>query len=227
MRETQNIREVACLNIDMMGFCFIKNSPRYVKMISSGAGIIPDYSQESLTNNGMPQDNKQVPSKNIQRVGVFADDMPQNIVTRVYNYHLDYVQLNGSENNIMIENLKRTLCPDICPNIGIIKKIEINNAADFEQCKAYQEGVVDLFLFVPASGKAPILPTALLNDYQGNTPFLLGGNIGINEVQQIRNITHPLFMGVDVNECFETNIGVKDTEKIKQFVTLTKANTFG
>ena len=48
MRETENIREVAELGVDMMGFIFWPESPRFVKMISAQAGIIPDYSEERL-----------------------------------------------------------------------------------------------------------------------------------------------------------------------------------
>ena len=48
MRDADNIREVTKLGIDMMGFDFHKDSPRYVYMISSQAGIIPDYSKERL-----------------------------------------------------------------------------------------------------------------------------------------------------------------------------------
>jgi phosphoribosylanthranilate isomerase len=48
MRDAENIREVKSLGIDMMGFIFWPKSPRYVQMISSEAGIIPDYSEERL-----------------------------------------------------------------------------------------------------------------------------------------------------------------------------------
>ena len=36
-----------------------------------------------------------------KRVGVFVDEMPQSIVTRVYNYELDFVQLHGNESAVM------------------------------------------------------------------------------------------------------------------------------
>ena len=46
MRDAENIREVAALGVDMMGFVFWPESPRFVRMVSSQAGIIPDYSEE-------------------------------------------------------------------------------------------------------------------------------------------------------------------------------------
>ena len=42
MREARNIREVSALGIDMIGFDFFPSSERFVQMVSSQAGIIPD-----------------------------------------------------------------------------------------------------------------------------------------------------------------------------------------
>ena len=95
MRDAENIRQVAALGIDWMGFIFFPKSPRYVSQLSSNAGIIPDYS--SL----IGKTDNDVSASKVKRVGVFVDDMPQNIVTRVYNYKLDIVQLHGSENTVM------------------------------------------------------------------------------------------------------------------------------
>ena len=195
MRDTDNIRAVSALDINMMGFNFILHSPRYVEMISSMAGIIPDYSEERLAK-GMQKQEPQSVADRIERVGVFADDMPQTIVTRVYNYSLDYVQLNGNESRVMIENLLRTLKPDIQPNIKIIKTLSISSQQDLEQCKEF-EGVVDLFLFVPSAdeekcqGKKP--DWSVLEKYEGHTPFLLGDGIGPEDAQRIKQFNHPLF----------------------------------
>lgn len=220
MRDTDNIRAVSALDIDMMGFNFIPHSPRYVEMISSMAGIIPDYSEERLAK-GMQKQEPQSVADRIERVGVFADDMPQTIVTRVYNYSIDYVQLNGSESRVMIENLLRTLKPDIQPNIKIIKTLSISSQQDLEQCKEFK-GVVDLFLFVPSAdedecqGKKP--DWSVLKKYEGHTPFLLGGSIGPEDAQRIKQLNHPLFAGVNLNRCFETVPGVKDVEMLRSFI---------
>ena len=87
MRDPENIRDVEKLSIDMMGFNFCKDDPRHVGMIASLAAIIPDYADRRLiAENYSPR-----------RVGVFAVDMPQKMVTGVYNYKLDCVQLQGIE----------------------------------------------------------------------------------------------------------------------------------
>ena len=220
MRDTDNIRAVSALDINMMGFNFIPHSPRYVEMISSMAGIIPDYSEERLAK-GMQKQEPQSVADRIERVGVFADDMPQTIVTRVYNYSLDYVQLNGNESRVMIENLLRTLKPDIQPNIKIIKTLSISSQQDLEQCKEF-EGVVDLFLFVPSFDEEEFQGTkpdwSVFEKYEGHTPFLLGGGIGPEDAQRIKQFNHPLFAGVNLNRCFETAPGVKDVEILRSFI---------
>ena len=120
MRDPENIRDVGKLGIDMMGFNFCKDDPRHVGMIASLAAIIPDYADRRLiAENNSPR-----------RVGVFADDMPQNIVTAVYNYKLDCVQLQGSESPVMIDNLRRTLDPDICKGVRIFKTLNVANIDD-------------------------------------------------------------------------------------------------
>jgi phosphoribosylanthranilate isomerase len=82
MRDADNIREVSQLGVDMIGFIFYPKSPRFVQMISSKAGIIPDYSEERIEL-AMARKTAET-QKQPARVGVFVDDMPQNIVTLVH-----------------------------------------------------------------------------------------------------------------------------------------------
>lgn len=221
LRETENIREVSKLSVDLLGFIFWPESPRFVRMISSQAGIIPDYSEERLKSAKANETAGTSSSRDISRVGVFVDDMPQNIVTRVYNYRLDYVQLHGNESPTMIENLRRTLEPDIKPGIKIIKAFGIEKPEDLNQCDAY-EGLTDLFLFdtkTPAKGgSGKPFDWTVLSDYHGHTPFLLSGGIGPDDVEKIKSFRHPLFAGIDLNSRFETEPGVKDISKLKTFI---------
>ena len=106
-------------------FDFRPDSPDYVKMISSRAGIIPDYSEERLRSLRTVADEVEQAGEKKLRVGIFADDMPQNIVTRVYNYQLDVILLKGNESDVMIDNLRRTLDPDIHPGIRIVRTLDL------------------------------------------------------------------------------------------------------
>lgn len=224
MRDADNIREVTKLGIDMMGFDFHKDSPRYVYMISSQAGIIPDYSKERLKK-VTGKDNSQSSADQIaqpSRVGVFVDEMPQTIVTRVYNYDLDYIQLQGSESRTMIENLKSTLVPDISPDIKFIKTLHITSVSDLSSYKNY-EGSVDMFMFdmsheVPGDSREQT-NWQLLEQYDGTTPFLLSGHIGPEDADRILNLRHPQFAGINLNSGFETEPGIKDVSKLRHFIS--------
>ena len=195
----------------MIGLSFYPPSPRYVQQFSSGAGIIPDYAPDM--------------GKTPLRVGVFVDDMPQNIVTRVYNYKLDYIQLHGNEPRETLENLRATIDPDIKPKIKIIKAISVSSAEDIKKSKEYV-GAADLFLFdtkcktVGGSGK--LFDWQVLQAYDGDVPFLLSGGIGPDDAERIQNFHHPKCIGIDLNSKFEIEPALKDVEKLKQFLVKVK-----
>ncbi|MBF1082566.1 MAG: phosphoribosylanthranilate isomerase [Prevotellaceae bacterium] len=226
MREARNIREVSALGIDMIGFDFYPSSERFVQMVSSQAGIIPDYSRERFRKvSKLGEKPAELIPAEVYRTGVFIDDMPQTIISRVYNYSLNYVQLNGEESEVMIDNLKRSLVPDIVPDIKVIKSLDIHSAADFAQCKHY-EGSADLFIF-NVDGVSKILEKnnggiALIEAYTGNIPFLLGGNVVPDDAKAVGLLRHPQFAGVDLNEQFEVSVGVKDVERLQKFIASVK-----
>ena len=154
-------------------------------------------------------------------VGVFVNDMPQNIVTAVYNYHLSYVQLHGDESPVMIDNLRRTLVPDIAPQIKIIKAISVSNSEDLKRCEPY-EGHVDLFLFDTKckgyGGSGQKYDWSVLEAYTGQTPFLLSGGIGPDDADRLRDFHHPQCVGIDLNSKFETTPGMKDINLLQNFL---------
>ena len=221
MREPENIRAVSALGIDMMGFIFWKRSPRFVQMISSQAGIIPDYSLERLNKGRGKVEESTSVIEQPKRVGVFVDDMPQSIVTRVFNYGLDFVQLHGEESRVMIENLRRTLEPDIKSGVKIIKALSIEKPEDVSRYKEY-EGVVDMFLFdtkcKTVGGSGEQFDWNVLDQYDGETPFLLSGGIGPDDVERVKSFKHPRFAGIDLNSRFEIEPGLKDVEALRQFI---------
>lgn len=211
MRDADNIRDISALGVDMIGLIFYPPSPRYVQQFSSGAGIIPDYAPDM--------------GKTPLRVGVFVDDMPQNIVTRVYNYKLDYIQLHGNEPRETLENLRATIDPDIKPKIKIIKAISVSSAEDIKKYKEYV-GAADLFLFdtkcKTVGGSGERFDWQVLQAYDGDVPFLLSGGIGPDDAERIKNFHHPKCIGIDLNSKFEIEPALKDVEKLKQFLVKVK-----
>lgn len=211
MRDADNIRDISALGVDMIGLIFYPPSPRYVQQFSSGAGIIPDYAPDM--------------GKTPLRVGVFVDDMPQNIVTRVYNYKLDYIQLHGNEPRETLVNLRATIDPDIKPKIKIIKAISVSSAEDIKKYKEYV-GAADLFLFdtkcKTVGGSGELFDWQVLQAYDGDVPFLLSGGIGPDDAERIQNFHHPKCIGIDLNSKFEIEPALKDVEKLKQFLVKVK-----
>ena len=213
MRDAENIQQVIALGVNMIGLIFWPKSPRYVQSFSTNAGIIPDLKNPAI---------KDISNPDASYVGVFVDEMPQNIVTHAYNYKLDYIQLHGNESPIYIDNLRKTLVPDILPNVKIIKALSINEKSDVLKWKTY-EGHVDMFLFDTKStqtvgGTGKHFDWSLINMYDGNIPFLLSGGIGPDDAEAVKSFKHPMCVGIDLNSRFEKAPGMKDVDKLKAFL---------
>lgn len=226
MRMAFNIREMSDLGADWLGLEFWKESPRCVPQVMSRGGFIPDYTPIKGERPELGVAKWLAPRENTpRRVGVFVDDMPQNIVTRVYNFNLDYVQLNGEESPVMIENLLATIIPDIRQELKIIKTITVEKAEDFKRCEEFK-GLVDCFLFqgkIGDHGYAGKFDWNLLDAYQGELPFLLSGDIAPEDAEAVNAVKHPKMMGVDINLRFERELGIKDVDLVRNFMEVVKA----
>ena len=212
MRDADNIRAVAALDIDFLGFIFYPKSPRYTPKAIPEAELIADTATTAR--------HDDIEWRKPQRVGVFVDETPQAIIAHIHNDQLDYVQLHGHELPEMIDNLKRTVIPDIRHSLKVIKAFSIAKPDDLLQTKAY-EGVADLFLFdTPTEsygGSGKKFDWQMLQAYDGHTPFLLSGGIGPEDIDRIRTFEHPHCIGIDLNSRFETAPGIKDVEALRRF----------
>lgn len=227
MRDSENIRQVAELGVDWIGMIFWPKSPRNVTMIPTHAGIIPDRAPSSASGYG-----RATPL----RVGVFVDEMPQNIITRAVNFQLDIIQLHGHETPTVIRNLRRTLDPDIRPGVKFIKAISVESRNDIATYKDYED-CVDYFLFdtrkpprevggwLPPGGTGQQFDWSVLDAYDGNTPFLLSGGIGPDDAERVRafftagsSSAAAKCIGIDLNSRFEVEPALKDIQKLKTFI---------
>ena len=208
MRDGENIRQVAELGVDWIGMIFWAKSPRNVTMIPTHAGIIPDRGSV-------------VGDFKAKRVGVFVDEMAQNVVTRVVNFKLDMVQFHGHETPTLIRNLRRTIDPDIRPGIKFIKAISVESCDDIATYRDYVD-CVDYFLFdtkcPTVGGSGSRFDWSVLDAYDGDKPFLLSGGIGPDDAERVRAFHHPKCIGIDLNSRFETEPAVKDIQKLKTFL---------
>ena len=192
MRDAENICEVEALGIDLMGFIFWPKSGRYV---SERPAYLPT---------------------NCKRVGVFVDEDIETVKRIADDYALDYIQLHGHE------------LADYCAQLRgfkLIKAFNIATTEDFKHTEPYT-GIVDYFLFdtkgKSVGGNGEKFDWSVLSAYDGNTPFLLSGGIGPDDAEVLTSHFSPLTskkcVGIDLNSRFEIAPGLKDINKLKDFL---------
>ncbi|MBK7872825.1 MAG: phosphoribosylanthranilate isomerase [Saprospiraceae bacterium] len=205
LNDSTNIEELAQLPIDFMGFIFYKKSPRnaldgkFEKWISKNGNVLGK----------------------IKRVGVFVNAEIEEILNKVHDFELDYVQLHGEESPGYCKEIQSFWAASTLRSARFIKAFAVDADFDFAQTRAY-EGICSLFLFdtktAQHGGSGVSFDWQLLEKYKGNTPFLLSGGIDEEDAEAIRALDFPKLYGVDVNSRFELKPGVKDIDKIKRFL---------
>jgi phosphoribosylanthranilate isomerase len=192
LRNPENIEAVAQLKPDYMGFICYEKTPRYVS--------------ETL----LPQAVANVPDGIVKTV-VVVNESKEKLTQLINDFGFDAVQLHGNES------------PDFCNSfknkVQVIKAFGIDDQFDFAQLDAYADSV-DLFLFdtktVIYGGSGQTFNWNILDKYTLNKPFLLSGGISLDNLEQIKQIKHPAFYGVDLNSKFEIEPGLKDVQKLEQ-----------
>ena len=163
-------------------------------------------------------------STNNKRVRVFVDESIETVRKIGEKLNLKGVQLHANEDERYIEQLKIKL-----PNTLIIKALAIATKEDLVHLNRFDK-LVDLFIF-DTKGRLPggngiQFDWNILSEYKGTIPFLLSGGIGPSDIDAIRNfkkqLNHPQFVGVDLNSKFEDLPGVKNVEKLTNFVSSLK-----
>lgn len=194
LMDNKNSELIGSLDIDMIGLNFYSQSKRFLE------------DNEDLVKN--------IPSS-IQKVGVFVNASAGDILEKVEKYELDYVQLHGDESP--------EICDEMSQYVKVIKAFGMGNeVVDVNILVNHYFSTCELYLFDTKSpnygGSGVQFDWSLIQNYDGETPFLLGGGIGMESVASIKAFHHPSFIGVDVNSRFETSPGIKDYNKLKIFI---------
>lgn len=206
MREALNIEAVEALDVDMMGFIFYPKSPRCCTQVP---GYLPSCA----------------------RVGVFVNAAVEEIVERVRGYGLDAVQLHGTESPEFCTELQKALLAAGELSVSLIKALPVASVEDVSRAYAY-DGYVDMLIFDTkcdgAGGRSSESPCSggtgrsfdwgLLRSYRGQLPFLLSGGIAPESVEALKSFRHPRLVGYDLNSRFEDEPGLKNIEKLKNFI---------
>ena len=59
---------------------------------------------------------------------------------------------------------------------------------------------------------------SVLDEYHGETPFLLSGGIGPDDAERVKTFNHPKCAGFDLNSKFEVAPALKDINELKEFI---------
>jgi phosphoribosylanthranilate isomerase len=201
LRDPENIKAVTALAPDYVGFIFYGPSPRFVADIP--AGPLNDI------------------SSSIKKTAVFVNESEETINKLIEKYDFDAIQLHGGES--------ADFCDSFKGKVQVFKAFGVDNSFDFDQLSAYANKV-DFFLFDTKTaihgGSGKTFDWTILNKYKLGVPFFISGGISLENLDEVKNISHPQFYGVDLNSKFETAPGLKNIAQLeKAFESLSKPIT--
>lgn len=195
MRDARNVKEVAALHPDYMGFIFYAPSSR------SCIGIEPDII------GNLP--------KETEPVMVTVDMAEDDILKIAERYGFKTLQLHGKESPEMCSRLRSK-------GFRVVKAYGIQSSESIKELEKYS-GKVDVFLFDTAcaskGGSGKKFDWEILNSYNLDEDFWLSGGIGPEDAEALKELKHPRFAGIDLNSRFETSPALKDPELLKTFLT--------
>ena len=199
MRDLENIRELVKLEPDYIGFIFYEKSPRYI-----GKKI----SKEIL--DAIP------PS--IKKVGVFVNATEREMKNAITENSLNVVQLHGNESPEMCQIIRMA-------GVEVIKAFPVDEEFDFHSIQRYRESC-GFYLFDTKTpqygGSGKQFDWTLLDKHNFTKPVFLSGGIGLEDAEKIIRLNNKDIKVVDINSRFEIEPGLKDIDKVKRFIEITR-----
>jgi len=203
MTKPEQVKQLDEMGVEFAGFIFYPKSPRYVFKSMPATEI------------------KKIRGK-INKVGVFVNADADEILKTVDACGLYLVQLHGDENP--------RVCERIANYVSVIKAFRISEDDNIEwKIREYYDAV-DMYMFdtegVGYGGTGKKFNWQLLKGQNIRKPFFLSGGISPDDAENLKlfqndPVAKDLF-AVDINSKFEIMPGVKDMDKVKDFVTKIK-----
>lgn len=185
--ETANV-----LKPEYIGFVFAKKSKRYVS-------------------HELAKQLKAMLNPEIQAVGVFVNEDPQNVAALLNEGTIDIAQLHGKEDEKYISDLRKLT------NKPLIQAFCISSKEDAE--KAVQSSA-DYILLDSGAGTGNTFDWSLI--YKIIRPYFLAGGLNPDNVEEAVVLLQPY--AADVSSGIETD-GLKDKEKMTAFVKAVRKDT--
>ncbi|MBR1523905.1 MAG: phosphoribosylanthranilate isomerase [Lachnospiraceae bacterium] len=146
----------------------------------------------------------------IKVVGVFVDEKPDRIAELLESSTIDMAQLHGSEDEEYIKGLRELT------DKPLIKAFKISEKKDI---MAAEESSADYVLLDSGTGTGNVFDWELLKGMK--RPYFLAEGLSPDNVEEALRTLRPF--AVDVSSGIETD-GLKDKDKMKQFVSLVRGS---
>ncbi len=193
MKYQDNIKQVAELQPDYLGFIFYEKSARNFDT------IIPEL------------------PKSIKKVGVFVNADLDFVLEKVKIHNLQAVQLHGEESPEYCKKLQSKNI-EIFKVFSIKDTFDFSVLKPYEGIVDYF--LFDTKGKLPG-GNGYTFDWTILNNYPSTTPFFLSGGIGLNQKKDIKKFQQSeaskYCYALDVNSKFEIEPGLKNIEDLKEF----------
>lgn len=195
MKDPENIKQVASLNPDYMGFIFYAASKRFVG---------EDFEMPII-------------ASEIKKVGVFVNAKADYIIEKINRYQLDLIQLHGEETPDFCEVMNHL--------IPVIKAFGVNEDFNMKVLENYFACCDYFLFDTKTTehgGSGTQFDWDLLKGYDGKLPFFISGGIGVDEICRIsdRQTQFSNLIAVDVNSRFEISPGMKNVGELGKIVKL-------
>ena len=202
MKYKDNIREVAALQPNYLGFIFHEKSLRNFE------NIIPKLPDT------------------IKKVGVFVDEKIEFICGQMEKHKLDVIQLHGHESPEMCRLLKSTKA-EVVKVFSIKNEFDFSILTHYEEvCDFF---LFDTKGKLPG-GNGYTFDWNVLRNYPSTKPFFLSGGIGLDQINNIKefqkNTASKYCFAIDVNSKFEIEPGLKNIEELKEFKKIVTSSDF-
>lgn len=207
MTNIEQMHQLGEMGVEFAGMIFYPKSPRYVFKFGLNGDVVKKAKVKPY------------------KVGVFVDASYDEIMKQVDDFGLDMVQLHGHETAYE--------CSRIANNVDVIKAFRFVETDHVNwMIKDFYDSA-DMFLFDTGTttkskeenlygGTGRKFDWSLLKGIEVGKPFFLSGGIEPTDAKLVKEfmkdpVAKDLFV-VDINSRFESAPGVKDMNKVKQFI---------